>query len=578
MKRKFVLWVTVINLIVMATVAGFTFKVINDDYRDNVIDSLKKQCAISSMFFEDSNDYIATAKLISEQSGNRVTVISAAGVVLADSEVDLSTLGLHDSREEVQNARKNEGIGFATRYSDTIKKDVMYVAMTLDNTGTIVRIAQPLENVWVNISDMWGNIALIFISSIIAITLFTIWVMSRIVSPVNELIVATTEITNGNFKKRVFVRGEKEINELATSFNQMTEELERAIGGLKDENSKLDTVLNAIGNGVIAVDNQMRVIMINERARKLLHIQEQALTKNVLAVSRNATIEALLKKCIYEDASYKKEIKTIENGKEIELSFSIAPMDRDGQAKGAVAVIEDVTELRKLESVRSEFAANVSHELKTPLTVIRGFVETLQEGAINDEAQARKFLDIINIETDRLTRLISDILYLSEIESGSVQVELNKLNVVVPAKEVVELLSQKAKEKNISLSLSSQADVFILGNRDRIKQMILNLIDNAIKYTNEGGSVAISLYDKNGDAYIEVKDTGVGIAEKDLGRLFERFYRADKSRSRELGGTGLGLAIVKHIALLHGGKVSAESKLGVGTTFKIIIPGYTKNI
>jgi len=576
MRKKFVIWVTVINLIVMTTVIFLTLNIINDDYRNSILNSLKKQCAIASDLFRQSSDYTETTDNVSEQTGNRITIISPAGVALADSEVDPSTLGSHAAREEVQMAKSNNGAGYSIRYSDTLKKDVLYVAMPFDDSGTIVRIAQPIESIWEYISSMWKSIAFIIICAILIITLLTILTMNSIVSPVNQLIDAANDITKGDLKKRVFIRGEKEINELAFSFNKMTEELDKAMGSLKNENTKLETVLNAIENGIIAIDDKMNIVMLNEKAKVLLHLDDNALFSNVLTASRNASLEALLFKCLKEDVSYKKEITIIENTKDIKLLFSIAPMERDNKIIGAVAVVEDVTELRKLESVRSEFAANVSHELKTPLTIIRGFVETLKDGSIKDEKKTEKFLDIISIETDRLSRLISDILYLSEIESDSIKVEMSKLNLVDSAKEVANLLMHAAEEKRISLTVESVEDVYVKGNKDRIKQMIINLVDNAIKYTGENGFVTIKVYSKDSYAYLDVEDSGIGIPEKDLNRLFERFYRADKSRSRELGGTGLGLAIVKHIAILHGGEVSAESKLQEGSVFKVKIPVYNE--
>lgn len=570
MKKKFVIWVTVINLIVMAAVVGFTLKIINDNYKDSVLESLEKQCNLATALFEQSKDYTKTTKLVNELSGNRVTIISSLGEVLADSDVDASTLGSHDTREEVQNSRKNNGIGFAVRYSDTLKKDVMYVAMPLNDTGITVRIAEPLDSIWDNIANTWQDIALVIAAAIIIITLFTILMMNKIISPVKELTKATKEIADGNYNKRVFVRGDKEINELAFSFNKMVEELDKAIFELKSENVKLETVLNSIENGIIAVDSKMSIIMLNEKAKQLLNLSDKALTNNVLIASRNSMLEAMLIKCINEKTSFRQEV----DYRDKKLLYILAPIIRDNNLAGAVAVIEDVTEIRKLESVRSDFAANVSHELKTPLTIIKGFVDTLKDGAINDKEKSEKFLDIISIETERLTRLISDILYLSEIESESINVEMKKLDLSEPAHEVINLLSNAAKDKNIELKVEIESNVFILGNKDRIKQLALNLIDNAIKYTNAGGQVTVSVYKKEDKAYIAVKDNGIGIAKEHIGRLFERFYRTDKSRSRDLGGTGLGLAIVKHIALTHNAHVTAQSEIGVGTTFIIEFPGY----
>ena len=255
------------------------------------------------------------------------------------------------------------------------------------------------------------------------------------------------------------------------------------------------------------------------------------------------------------------------------LRLYVSPMKQDDVVVGAVALVEDITELRRLEQVRTDFAANVSHELKTPLTSIKGFVETLQAGAINQPEMAQKFLNIIMMEADRLTRLINDILSISKLESGDDQVTNERIRLDKMASDVVDMLSIHAKEKEITLHTSIDPDpVVIWGNPDRVEQMLINLVDNGIKYNKPGGSVTVKVFDNEKNVNLLVSDTGIGIAEEHIPRLFERFYRVDKGRSRSMGGTGLGLAIVKHIVMSMNGLIEVHSKLGEGTEFLVTLP------
>ncbi|MBR4443767.1 MAG: PAS domain-containing sensor histidine kinase, partial [Clostridia bacterium] len=257
------------------------------------------------------------------------------------------------------------------------------------------------------------------------------------------------------------------------------------------------------------------------------------------------------------------------------LRLYVSPMKRDGEVVGAMAMIEDITELRRLEQMRTDFTANVSHELKTPLTSIRGFVETLLDGAIDNPEMARKFLNIIMMEANRLTRLVNDILSISKLEAGDTEVSLGRLRLDKMAADVCEVLQIHAREKQIDLSINENDEpIYVWGNSDRLEQLLMNLIENAIKYNQPGGSVRVSVYGTAENAYFLVSDTGIGIAEEHLPRLFERFYRVDKGRSRSMGGTGLGLAIVKHIAVSMGGTVEVHSKLGEGSEFSVTLPRY----
>jgi len=254
------------------------------------------------------------------------------------------------------------------------------------------------------------------------------------------------------------------------------------------------------------------------------------------------------------------------------LRLYVSVMRQDGKVVGALALVEDITKLRMLEQVRTDFAANVSHELKTPLTSIKGFVETLMDGAIHKPEMAEKFLRIIMLEADRLTRLINDILSISKLESGDDSVTNEKIRIDEVVHNVVEMLEMHAGEKQVSLHYADCKPTYVMGHPDRVEQMMINLIENAIKYNRPGGSVSVSIFPNGNEVNITISDTGIGIAEEHLPRLFERFYRVDKGRSRSMGGTGLGLAIVKHIVRSMGGMIEVHSKLGEGTEFLLTLP------
>ena len=297
--------------------------------------------------------------------------------------------------------------------------------------------------------------------------------------------------------------------------------------------------------------------------------------RNVNEVSKDVKLDEVFTEAMRQGGVYTNEVaaRTAVGRGHRPLRLYVSPMKQDDKVVGALAIVEDITELRRLEQVRTDFAANVSHELKTPLTSIRGFVETLQAGAIDHPEMAHKFLNIIQMETERLTRLINDILSISKLESGNDEVATERIRLDKKAYDVCEMLSIHAQEKEVTLNYRLNSEpVFIIGNPDRVEQLLINLTENAIKYNKPGGSVTVQVFKSAQEANITISDTGIGIAEENLPRLFERFYRVDKGRSRQMGGTGLGLAIVKHIVRSMNGEIEVHSKLGEGTEFLITLP------
>lgn len=340
-------------------------------------------------------------------------------------------------------------------------------------------------------------------------------------------------------------------------------------------NHAINVVMNQMQNGIIAVDENLKVILVTPVAKKLLGIVGNPEGRLISDTSKDVKLDDVFNEAMRQGGVYTNEVaaRTAVGRGHRPLRLYVSPMRNDGKVVGALAMVEDITEIRRLEQVRTDFAANVSHELKTPLTSIRGFVETLQNGAIDNPPMAHKFLRIIMMETERLTRLINDILSISKLESGEDEVSIERLRVDKMAYDVADMLSIHAGEKEVTINCHMNKDpVNIMGNSDRVEQMLINLIENGIKYNKPGGSVTVQVFNNGSEANIAISDTGIGIAEENLPRLFERFYRVDKGRSRQMGGTGLGLAIVKHIVRSMDGEIEVHSKLGEGTEFLITLP------
>lgn len=405
--------------------------------------------------------------------------------------------------------------------------------------------------------------------------------LKQIMQPIYEITRIAEDISNGKITEFVHDDYEDEIGMLAKAIKKMTEKLNLTINELYDRNAKLEAVLTSIVNGVIAIDNEEKVLLLNNAAARILAIDTQnAIGRHILELARSSKMHDIIhdilnnKKCHETEIElFYPEYKFIKIYTNPIKSSVLTEIEKEEKDIGIVIVLNDVTEIKKLEKMRSEFAANVSHELRTPLTSIKGFVETLREGALEDRRIADKFLEIIDLETDRLSRLINDILTLSEIEGlkGDIKFAPEKISDIV--EEVVYMLKNQAEEKNIAVSYRVEPiDLVMNTNRDRIKQMLLNLVENGIKYTGTGGRVDINVYTKDKEVVFSVKDNGIGIPEEHIPRLFERFYRVDKSRSRKLGGTGLGLAIVKHIVNSFNGTITVNSQVKKGTEFIIHLP------
>ena len=554
--RKKILTSVIITVLFALIIASSSFVVLYN-YQD--LNSTKKSLKDFANYIVNVNG--AYEDLISGYRINntpvRCTVIDKNGNVVYDS-VDKS-LNSHKNRDEVIKANKY-GEGYSTRISDTTGKKTVYYAEKLED-GTILRASLPFETIDIfeptNLKVCIGIVTIVMLFSIS----LSMKLVRTIIEPLKNLENVTARIAGGDLNIRVKSLSNDEIGSLGKTFNNMADQLQAKIKEVVDKQNRLESILRSIESGVIAVDGDDTVITINPYAKRVFGIRRDISGEKISKYIKDYDINTFLN----EEDDSEKEVKIlhpVERELRIKKASIIDGIDRIGK----VIAVQDISNIKRLENMRSQFVANVSHELKTPLTSIKGFTETLKY--VEDEETRKKFLDIIEKEADRLGRLINDILILSKIESDISGEEDEFLpNKVVD--DVINMVKVLADNKNITIELDERNNDLLFGDKDRFLQLVLNIVENSIKYSNEGSKVKISSF-TNGDNYnLIVEDNGIGIPKEDIPRIFERFYRVDKARKS--GGTGLGLAIVKHIVKTFNGNIKVESVLGVGSKFIIQI-------
>ncbi len=397
------------------------------------------------------------------------------------------------------------------------------------------------------------------------------YAMSRTITvPIVRLMHRAQRIASGDFDQVLEVKSQDEIGALTNTFNHMAKELKRTLNEISREKNKVETLLNYMTDGIIAFDMDGDVIHINPAAKRMLDIKEEDFCFSEF--SKKYKLNINLEEITYLGNMNMREQSIGFLDTFIRVYF-VPFVNENKNAEGIITVLQDVTEQQNLENSRREFVANVSHELRTPLTSIKSYAETLLDGALEDTETLKKFLEVINSEADRMTRIVKDLLQLSRMDNKSMQLTKTKISVVDLVKGCVEKVSLSADDKKQKLESFLIGDIpKIVADRDRIEQVVLNVLSNSINYTPENGKITVYVGKVYSDVYIKVADTGIGIPEEDIYRIFERFYRVDKARSREMGGTGLGLSIVKDIVELHGGHVSIKSDESKGTEVTITLP------
>jgi two-component system phosphate regulon sensor histidine kinase PhoR len=584
MRKRIFRYYFILIMAVLILTAAFTSEVAKRYYKYEVENKLESVGLSIEYFLLNSNKEIDYNTIAKDYAGRlnlnnlhsedkfRITFINYKGKVLGDSEANYLTMENHIDRKEIREALKGVN-GKDIRRSKTIKTDSLYVALPLQKLNVIIRVSVPLVELN-NINKMIRFYSILIILAGLLLTVFlSLRITTSIIRPLKELIFASKEISNGNYSKRISDKSNDELGQLAANYNDMASKLEKTIFDLNNKKAEVESIVNSISNGIVAVDNENKVILINPAACNIFNIESCSLVVggNIAENIRNNQINLLLQDTLAQNKPFEGEIILDDRVMRINTS-PIRTQNSCLNYAGGIISIQDITNVRKLEQLRTEFVSNVTHELKTPITSIRGFVETLKNGAIGNEKVAFRFLDIIDIEAERLHALINDILQLSEIETKLTDTNLEKLSLKSLVDEVFEVLQNIAGEKNISLSNIVDEKVLIKANKNRMKQLILNLVDNGIKYNVPNGSVAVHAYRDEGRVIISVSDTGIGIPSEHVARIFERFYRVDKGRSRDMGGTGLGLSIVKHIVNLYNGDIRVNTQVNKGTEFIIQIP------
>ncbi|WP_244833241.1 HAMP domain-containing sensor histidine kinase [Clostridium sp. BJN0001] len=568
MKNKILIFVFTIILFCALIAGSFFILLTNLDEIENTKQQLKNYNYLieQTNYLKDDEEFNGLSNLdIKINDVNvRITLIDISGEVLFDNQVN--TLENHLSRLEVQDAIEN-GSAYSIRYSSTMKASYMYCATRIDD-NLIIRTSVPIKMMKVFQKENVQYYILILAVILIFGLVISLRFIKRIVQPIKNLEEATLKMKNGNYKIRADVKTNDELGVLAESFNDMADELQLKIKEVVDKQEKLESILKSMVGGIIAVDNENNIISINPSAYRLLGIKKNVQNKNILSCLSDYDIKSFLE----DDSKTTEEIKVL-HPIERDLRVSKSELLSFDQKIGLVINFQDITDMKRVELMRSQFVANVSHELKTPLTSIKGFAETLR--IVNDDKTRNKFLDIINNEAERLTRLINDILVLSNIESNLV-CDVDEFLPDTVLDTVFDMVKDMAIKKNVKINYESDNSELILGDKDKFYQMTLNLIENAIKYSDpqkDEKTIDVKSYSKNRFYYFIVSDNGIGIPEEDISRIFERFYRVDKSRKKGgTGGTGLGLAIVKHIVKTFNGNLDVKSEITKGSTFTVIIP------
>ena len=578
--RKTLIRSTLISLTILILISGiFSYiriknTLIDEAYRD-IIEKLD-----GYMYMLDSDSQIeldTSCKDFGEFTGTRITVIDAeTGEVLGDSFNDISTMDNHLYRDEVSQARSFDE-GSSIRYSKTENVDFIYYARPYEynNAPLILRASTPLYNVQSMYNSItWSMIIAIIVSAVIAF-LISYRYNRKVIQPIENITEFARSISKGNYGKSVYINSYDEVVRLSTALNKMSKSLRKSFDKISTKNAQLDAILQSLNQGILVCNVEGEVKYTNDTFQKIIKMDGELVNKNLY---HNIFDENLYN--ILEEIKDNNEDKLISN---TNVQFSDDTYrnysgcfirDKKGVKKGILLVVEDVTNIKKLERMRSVFVSNVTHELKTPITCISGYTQTLLNGAISDKENAYKFLNIINDEAERLNLLIDDILTLSGLESQNKPVFEDRVNLIQIAGEVIELIKQKYPEKQyieFKIEYDEKTEYKMLGDRHKLKQILINLVDNSAKHTEEG-HIIINFQKEPEKLTMSVCDTGIGIDKKHHDRLFERFYRVDKHRSRDTGGTGLGLSIVKHLALLHDGKISIKSELGKGTCISIKFP------
>jgi len=501
-------------------------------------------------------------KKLGKRIETRITVIDLTGAVLSDSENDPAIMENHGYRAEIKDAFQGN-MGRFIRFSKTMQQTMLYVATPIEKNGNIIAVLR--TSLYLSDVDNLLNTLRIRIINITLIVILLVLIGVLIYSnnlyrPVKELVTASRKIADGDFNTKVILKRKDDFKKLAETFNMMTRKLKDSFEEISSQRDQLKTIISSVHSGLFVIDKDDRVILHNDSLKNISKTKEIA-KRHYWEVLRDPDLQNLIKNVQQSGNDTTAEINI--GSKTYLCSISHIPANEE-----IVIIFHDISEIMHLQQLKKDFIVNVSHELRTPLTALKGFVETLEDNFIPEN---KRYLEIIERHTDRLINIVNDLLLLAEIEDKS-QLQIEKINIAQMQTDLTKLFEKKTDTKNLQLEWEIADELSTIScDPFKLEQVLINLLDNAIKYTDKG-KIRVRFSRTSNDILIEIEDTGIGIPEKHLSRIFERFYTVDKSHSRQLGGTGLGLSIAKHIVLLHNGRIDVESTPGVGTTFSVWLP------
>ena len=555
----------------MLVILGISAYSLSVDRNNELTDSLAFGCAVASELLESAEDdaqRVAILETLPEDARMGLAYFDAGGASLYDNRPGREHM---TAQETDLLARAQEGE--VIRYTSDADGSLCVLSTFPD--GSALRMSRPGVTAFTVFKERVLIYALVVLGVCVMVFFLVYLYDMRRRSIIRQVTDVLTDFSDGRYDARVQLQHGSDLREEVEGINLVIEQIEQRVFRQRSRDHAISVIMNQMQSGIIVVDAKMHILLVTPVARKLTGIAPNSEGVAVSEACKNVNLEGVFGEAMRREGVYTNEVaaRTAVGRGHRPLRFYVSPMRQDGKVVGALAMVEDITELRRLEQVRTDFVANVSHELKTPLTSIKGFVETLLDGAINNPPMAEKFLKIIMLEAERLTRLINDILSISKLESGMTDAPTERIQLDKMAFEVADMLRIHAEEKQVTINAHrNKKPVYIVGNPDHVEQMLINLIENAIKYNKPGGSVTVHVFGNDREANLTISDTGIGIPEEHLPRLFERFYRVDKGRSRSMGGTGLGLAIVKHIVRGMNGEIEVHSKFGEGTEFLVTLP------
>lgn len=565
----------ILILVCIGGLSVYLVHFVRNNYLGNLASQLTSQARLagdaSESYFvsRQTEDIDTLAERLGEQVDARITIIDEGGVVLGDSEENPAEMENHGTRPEVIEALSS-GVGSSIRYSATLGCEMMYVAVPITVTGELVgisRVSLPLTE----INKSLGHVSRTIIGGTAIATVVAIFLAIQIskttTEPVKKLTQMSKRIAEGELEQKIRISSRDEVGELAGAFNQMAARLREMVGLLTTERDKMSAILSNMADGILVVDGESKVSMINRAAGRMFQLSpDKAVGYTFIEVVHDHEVDDILQRCLKTGEQQAGLVET-ELGKQF-LGVMATPLS--GQS-GSLVLLQDLTELRRLETVRRDFIANISHELRTPIASLKALSETLQDGAMNDPTVANDFLSKINTEMDKLAQMVNELSELSYIESGEVSLEIEPVDLAEVVARVTGRLKAQADKAKLDFFVDIPSGLLpVRADKERVEQVLVNLIHNAIKFTPPKGRISVSAKSERDDVLVSVADTGIGIPADDLPRVFERFYKTDKARAG--GGTGLGLAIVKHLIEAHGGKVWAESVEGKGSTFTFTLP------